>query len=718
MDDDRKNSRGKPPRATGAARPAKGGDGGKRFRKHTPPKPYEKGGEGFAKRGGDETRPARKAYAKRQEDAPQERARGERPEGRPWRERKDRTEHGGDARGGKPFAKRTFGERPQGEGGERKFVRREGAEGQGGDRKPFAKKPHGGPGERRDAEGRPQYWGKRPGKAEREALARGDSPESRSAGDERKPRRPAGEGGGFAKRDGEYRAKPFAGGDRPKRFDAAGNRPRPQGDRAERPMRDFKPRRADMSPVERASPARRDEAPGEEGERIAKRLARAGISSRRDAEELIAAGRVKVNGKVLASPAFNVSVKDRIELDGMEIPAIERTRLFLFHKPAGVVTTNRDPEGRKTVFDVLPQELPRLMTIGRLDINTEGLLLLTNDGGLSRVLELPATGWLRRYRVRVHGKVDEQALAGLKDGIAVDGVFYGAVEATLEREQGSNAWLTLGLREGKNREVKNILGALGLDVTRLIRVSYGPFQLGELPEGHVLEIKGRMLRDQLGERLVEESGANFDADIVKPFSNKPVRRGDDKPRREERPAREARPVIREGEGGLIKGKGFRRDREQHREDIRDRLSTKRPERGGYGGPDGFKRGEGEGREARFAKPDRAGGKPGFDKKPGFKSFGAKTDRGEGRDGAPSDKSARKTNVWMAPGARPQGQGRIATEKAEHLARKADKTGHRKSGAGKGGKPAFGKPRGERDERPRGDGPRGPRKGGPGADRRR
>ncbi|WP_292126462.1 pseudouridine synthase, partial [Mesorhizobium sp.] len=220
-------------------------------------------------------------------------------------------------------------------------------------------------------------------------------------------------------------------------------------------------------------------------------LARAGISSRRDAEELIAAGRVKVNGKVLSSPALNVMPDDVIHLDGTEIPPIERTRLFLFHKPAGVVTTNRDPEGRKTVFNVLPADLPRLMTVGRLDINTEGLLLLTNDGGLSRVLELPATGWLRRYRVRVHGKVEESKLTALRDGIAVDGVFYGSVEASLDREQGSNAWLTIGLREGKNREVKNILGALGLEVTRLIRISYGPFQLNELPEGHVLEIKGR-----------------------------------------------------------------------------------------------------------------------------------------------------------------------------------------------------------------------------------
>ncbi|MGE3361929.1 MAG: pseudouridine synthase [Rhizobiaceae bacterium] len=699
MDDDRKNSRGKPPRSGGAARPSKGGDSGKRFRKHTPARPYEKGGEGFAKRGQDGERPVKRAYAKRQDNAARDDSRSEPGERKPWR--KEGADRGGaDA---KPFAKRKFGERPQsGEGGERRFVRRNDADGEGRGRKPFVKRSDVEP--RRDAEGRPQYWGKRPGKAEREALARGDNRYARSASDERKPRGPAGDGRGFAKHDGEHRSKPF-GGDRSKRFDVG-------GDRAERPRRDFKPKRADLSSVERASPARRDETAVEEGERIAKRLARAGISSRRDAEDLIAAGRVRVNGKVLESPAFNVSVKDKIELDGMEIPAIERTRLFLFHKPAGVVTTNRDPEGRKTVFDVLPESLPRLMTVGRLDINTEGLLLLTNDGGLSRVLELPATGWLRRYRVRVHGKVDEQALAGLKNGIAVDGVFYGAVEATLEREQGSNAWLTLGLREGKNREVKNILGALGLDVTRLIRVSYGPFQLGELPEGHVLEIKGRMLRDQLGERLVEESGANFDADIAKPFSNKPVRRGDDRAQRDDRPVRQARALVREGEGGLIKGKSFRRDRDREREDFRDRLSTARPERGGHGGPDGFKRGESEGRQGRFAKPERGGGKPSFDKKPGF---GKRDDRDER---PATEQSARRANVWMAPGSRPQGQGRLATEKAEQLARKAQKTGHRKPGPAKGGKPGFGKPRGERDERPRGDGPRGPRKGGPGADRRR
>src|SRR6185369_17033568 len=256
------------------------------------------------------------------------------------------------------------------------------------------------------------------------------------------------------------------------------------------------------------------------GERIAKVIARVGLTSRREAEAWIAAGRVAVNGAVISSPALNVSAADQIEVDGAPLRARERTRLFLYHKPRGLVTTHSDPEGRDTIFRALPRNLPRLISVGRLDINTEGLLLMTNDGGLARVLELPATGWLRRYRVRVHGKVEAEALVGLREGMAVDGVFYGSIEASLDREQGSNAWLTIGLREGKNREVKNILGALGLEVNRLIRISYGPFQLGELAEGAVQELKGRTLRDQLGERLIEESGANFEAPIARPFSNK------------------------------------------------------------------------------------------------------------------------------------------------------------------------------------------------------
>ncbi len=413
-----------------------------------------------------------------------------------------------------------------------------------------------------------------------------------------------------------------------KRFQGRGKRPSPGSGPSDRPRPGSEKRPRDRSDAT-SSYRREDRAGGKPGngprdrqpanrseaepavasdERIAKRLARAGISSRRDAEELVVAGRVRVNGTVLTSPAFNVGPQDKIEIDGTAIPDIERTRLFLFHKPAGVVTTNRDPQGRKTIFDVLPAGLPRLMTIGRLDITTEGLLLLTNDGGLARVLELPATGWLRRYRVRVHGKVEEAALAGLRDGIAVDGVFYGAVEAALDREQGSNAWLTIGLREGKNREVKKILGALGLEVTRLIRLSFGPFQLGELGEGEVLELKGRLLRDQLGERLIAESGANFEAPVAKEFSNRPVHARDDAARASPpRPTRAASPHVEEG--GLVRNR--KRDRERKREDALGRLQTARP--------------------------------AGFDKK-------------RGKEERPYEPArSRKSNVWMAPGARPAGK---------------------------------------------------------------
>lgn len=256
-------------------------------------------------------------------------------------------------------------------------------------------------------------------------------------------------------------------------------------------------------------------------ERIAKVIARAGLCSRRDAESWIAAGRVKLNGRLLDSPAVTVKAADTIEVDGQPLPKRERTRLWLFHKPKGTVATTHDPEGRPTIFTVLPQELPRVMTVGRLDINTEGLLLLTNDGGLARVLELPATGWLRRYRVRAHGDIDQARLDALKDGVAIDGILYGSVEASLDRKQGDNVWLTFGLREGKNREVKNILAHLGLEVNRLIRISFGPFQLGELAAGAVEEVPRRVLISQLGERLSAEAGADFE---LRPDDRQPVQR--------------------------------------------------------------------------------------------------------------------------------------------------------------------------------------------------
>lgn len=259
-----------------------------------------------------------------------------------------------------------------------------------------------------------------------------------------------------------------------------------------------------------------DVAEADRGERIAKVMARVGLCSRRDAEKWIADGRVQVNGKVLETPAVTVTARDQVLVDGELLPMRERTRLWLYHKPRGLVTTNRDPEGRPTVFEKLPEDLPRVMAVGRLDINTEGLLLLTNDGGLARVLELPSTGWLRRYRVRAFGKVTQADLDALGEGIAIDGVLYGAIEASLDKEQGDNVWLTVGLREGKNREVKRVLEHLGLAVNRLIRISFGPFQLQDLSEGEVREIRGRVLRDQLGETLAEEAGADFDAPLLHP----------------------------------------------------------------------------------------------------------------------------------------------------------------------------------------------------------
>ncbi|WP_349957566.1 pseudouridine synthase [Rhizobium sp. ZPR3] len=405
-------------------------------------------------------------------------------------------------------------------------------------------------------------------------------------------------------------------------------------------------KRDGAKPVKAAAVKAVDESAVEDGkaERISKVMARAGVASRRDIERMILDGRVKLNGVLLDTPVVNVTLTDKIEVDGVPIRGIERTRLWLYHKPAGLVTTNADPEGRPTVFDNLPEELPRVMSIGRLDINTEGLLLLTNDGGLARVLELPTTGWLRRYRVRAHGEIDQEALDKLKEGIAVDGVLYGSIDATLDRTQGSNVWITMGLREGKNREIKNVLGALGLEVNRLIRISYGPFQLGELPEGHVLEVRGRTLRDQLGPRLVEDAKANFDAPLYNAPAVAEPEEADDKPARTApvRAGKEERP---------------RRERpEDKRERALSRLDTKRD-----------------------AKRD--------DRREGGRDSGHKDDDRQKRQPLGPRRSA---NVWMAPGARPLG------EKAAAKAAKNAKTASRRGEPERPQRGGFDRP----DEGPR------------------
>ncbi len=234
------------------------------------------------------------------------------------------------------------------------------------------------------------------------------------------------------------------------------------------------------------------------GDRIAKVLSRAGIASRREAERMIAAGRVAVNGKRIDSPALNVTGQDKLTVDGKPVSEPEPPRVWLYHKPAGLVTSARDEHGRETVFDTLPDDMPRVMSVGRLDLNSEGLLLLTNDGEIKRRMELPSTGWQRRYRVRVKGAPEEAALDKLRAGITVDGLHYQPMTITLDRTQGANAWLTVSIREGKNREIRRAMEAIGLTVNRLIRVSYGPFQLGSLKPGAVEELRPRVVRDQLG----------------------------------------------------------------------------------------------------------------------------------------------------------------------------------------------------------------------------
>ena len=251
-----------------------------------------------------------------------------------------------------------------------------------------------------------------------------------------------------------------------------------------------------------------------EGERIAKVIARAGRASRREAERLIEAGRVTVNGQKITRAALNVTAADRIAVDGRALDAPGPRRLWLYHKPRGLVTTTRDEQGRPTIYDDLPADMPRVMSVGRLDINSEGLLLLTNDGALKRRMELPSTGWLRRYRVRVNGTPADATFEPLRQGLTLAGERFQPMTVTLDRQKGANAWVTVAIREGKNREVRRAMEAVGLIVNRLIRLSYGPFQLGNLKPGAVEEIRPRVLRDQLG--LKDEAGSKGDKAPAKP----------------------------------------------------------------------------------------------------------------------------------------------------------------------------------------------------------
>ncbi len=443
-------------------------------------------------------------------------------------------------------------------------------------------------------------------------------------------------------------------------------------------------------------------------ERIAKLLARAGVASRREVERMIEQGCIKLNGKVLESPAVNVTLADTIEVNGEPLRGIERTRLWLYNKPAGLVTTNKDPEGRATVFDNLDASLPRVLSIGRLDINTEGLLLLTNDGGLARELELPSTGWLRRYRVRAHGTIDQAALDRLKDGIAVEGVLYGAIEATLDRTQGSNVWITMGLREGKNREIKNVLGALGLEVNRLIRISYGPFQLGDLRDRAVMEVKGRTLREQLGPRLIEKSGADFDAPIFN--EQKPADDAAALDAKKQKPP--AKSADRKNRTSERTPPGQDRPAKGPERPARD---DRRPAKGSEWQTKGEQRTEPAGKRHESASDKRARNLDRLDTKP------------------PEDKPRRpmrrdmSTNVWMGSGARPLGKKkRDAAEAraAEDANPKSGRAGPKREfgGAGKdrpSGK-SFAKPAGRSVDRTDGKADkRGPHKSRPGhADRRR
>jgi 23S rRNA pseudouridine2605 synthase len=600
-------------------RPQRSGDGEKRSFKPR----EDRGGDKrpYTPRGDrpnynrDDARPAARSSDRKFGDKKPYTPRERDGEKRPYTPRGEGFRKDGDRpRGDRPYSPRPSrdGDRPERKfGGDKKFSR--GAPDRG-PRKDFGSRPDRGRDRDAGDRGDSKPWQKREDRGERDSRPPRDGARNFDKPRFEKPRydkpredRPTG--------DRPFRERPKfdrpreGREDRPK-FDRPRQRPEGRTDWQEHPRSEAgedRPRREneDDSKIFAKRPAfggrgayrerkpeydKREARPPREkksGERIAKVVSRAGLASRRDAEEWITQGRVTVNGRVINSPALDVTANDVIIVDGKPLPPRERTRLFMFHKPRGLMTTHADPEGRPTVFDNLPEGLPRLISIGRLDFNTEGLLLLTNDGGLARALELPDTGWLRRYRVRAHGEVTQAQLDELKKGVEVDGVKYGSIDATLERDQGANVWLVFAIREGKNREVRNVMAHLGLEVNRLIRISYGPFQLAELEEGQVEEVKTRVLRDQLGEKIAALAGADFNrplpgqandeasgeaADDAAPRSKKPFK-----------PAGKSGLIAdRKGRRVLVQRTGSDEARARNEEEANGYGPPRRPQRGYHG----------------------------------------------------------------------------------------------------------------------------------------
>ncbi|WP_226549451.1 pseudouridine synthase [Celeribacter naphthalenivorans] len=433
------------------------------------------------------------------------------------------------------------------------------------------------------------------------------------------------------------------------------------------------------------------------GERIAKVLSRAGISSRREAEALIEEGRVTVNGRVVASPALNVLPKDKIFVDGKEVGEPEPPRLWLYHKPLGLVTSSKDEKGRDTVFDQLPKELPRVMSVGRLDLNSEGLLLLTNDGELKRKLELPDTGWLRKYRVRVKGTATEAMLEPLRKGVTIDGENFQPMEVAFDRQQGANAWLTVGLREGKNREIRRAMEHIGLTVNRLIRLSYGPFRLGTLQPGQVEEVRGRVLRDQLGMDLEIGEGGKVKRTVErggKPGGpRKEVRGRDDA--RGGKPAGKpgGKPAGKSGSKPFGKPGGKPSFGDRDRSERDGNRGGKPPFKGKRDGDEGFKpRSQGfKRREDGDAKP--GGFKPRGEGFQGKRGPGGNRDRDGARDGdfKPRGEGFKGKPRDGKPGDRPFG-GKPGVKRDDRNEERGGKPGSFKSqgfkshGGGRDGKP--------------------------------